>query len=124
MSFPGLKARELRSHGVKAKRITNGDLIYVIETSSSLAPNSWTPAVTHGPGNTSSTISHTLPTGLEKIFSSLKITGNNGSSRGTWQRKSGWSILLQSVAGASRSGRSGFSMLLLVPHPAQRGFSC
>lgn len=54
--------------------IDNGDVTYVIETSTTLATNSWVPQVTHNPGNTDGTISYTLPSGQGKIFARLKVT--------------------------------------------------
>ena len=54
--------------------IDNGDVTYVIETSTSLAALSWMPQVTHNPGNTDGTISYTLPSGQGKIFARLKVT--------------------------------------------------
>jgi hypothetical protein len=54
--------------------IDNGDVSWVIETSQTLAPGSWTPAVTQNSGNPDPTISHTLPTGQGKIFGRLKVS--------------------------------------------------
>ncbi|MEX1116651.1 MAG: hypothetical protein WEB53_15505, partial [Akkermansiaceae bacterium] len=56
--------------------IDNADVSWVIETSQTLAPDSWTPAVTQNPGNTDPTISFTLPTGQGKIFGRLKVIEN------------------------------------------------
>ncbi|MEX1116650.1 MAG: autotransporter-associated beta strand repeat-containing protein [Akkermansiaceae bacterium] len=56
--------------------IDNADVSWVIETSQTLAPDSWTPAVTQNPGNTDPTISFTLPTGQGKIFGRLKVLEN------------------------------------------------
>jgi hypothetical protein len=56
--------------------IDNGDVSWVIETSETLAPGSWEPAVTQNPGNTDATISHTLPTGQDRIFGRLKVVEN------------------------------------------------
>ncbi|MEX1116648.1 MAG: family 16 glycosylhydrolase [Akkermansiaceae bacterium] len=53
--------------------IDNGDVSWVIETSQTLAPDSWTPAVTQNPGDANPTISHPLPTGQGKIFGRLKV---------------------------------------------------
>lgn len=54
--------------------IDNGDVSWVIETSETLAPGSWTPAVTQNSGDPDPTISHTLPTGQGKIFGRLKVS--------------------------------------------------
>jgi autotransporter-associated beta strand protein len=53
--------------------IDNGDISWVIETSQTLAPGSWNPAVIQNPGNAESTISHTLPTDQGRIFGRLKV---------------------------------------------------
>lgn len=55
-----------------ATALSNQDLTYIIETSADLA--TWTTAVRHAPGNSSSTISYTLPNGEAKTFARLKIT--------------------------------------------------
>lgn len=55
--------------------IANGDITWIIETSETLAPNSWTPQVTHTPGNASPTISYTLTPGSQgRIFVRLRVT--------------------------------------------------
>jgi autotransporter-associated beta strand protein len=56
--------------------IDNGDVLWIIETSGTLAADSWTPAVTQNPGNPDSTISYTLPAGQGKIFGRLKVVEN------------------------------------------------
>lgn len=53
--------------------IDNGDVSWIIETSETLEPDSWTPAVTQAAGNTQPSISHTLPAGQGKIFGRLKV---------------------------------------------------
>jgi autotransporter-associated beta strand protein len=58
----------------RPEAVANGDLTYVIETSTTLAPGSWNPVVTHAPGNTSSTITYALPTGQGRIFARLVVT--------------------------------------------------
>ena len=50
----------------------NGDITYVIQTSSDLV--SWTPDVTHAAGNTSTTISTTLTVDGPKKFARLSVT--------------------------------------------------
>lgn len=54
--------------------ITNGDVSWVIETSSLLTPGSWTPVVTQSAGNSSATISYVLPPpGPTKNFARLRV---------------------------------------------------
>lgn len=48
-----------------------GDLVYILEVSPSLAPGSWTPAVTHGPAQIGTPISHTLTP--PKQFARLRV---------------------------------------------------
>jgi hypothetical protein len=48
------------------------DISYIIETSPNLQPP-WTAQVTHGLGNTDSTISYTLTSADEKLFGRLKV---------------------------------------------------
>lgn len=57
----------------RPEAVTNNDIVYTIETSSTLgsAPGDWTTAA--GAVNDPSTISYTLPTGLGKIFARLHI---------------------------------------------------
>jgi autotransporter-associated beta strand protein len=52
-----------------------GDLTYIIETSANLEPNSWLPAVTHGPAQLGTPISYDLTSasGNPKIFVRLKV---------------------------------------------------
>jgi autotransporter-associated beta strand protein len=51
-----------------------GDLTYLIETSTTLAPNSWTSAVTHGPADLAIPITHTFTPGSPPTqFARLKI---------------------------------------------------
>ncbi len=58
----------------RAVAITNGDVSWVIETSSSLAPGSWSPMVTQAAGNTSPSISYVLPPpGPTKNFARLRV---------------------------------------------------
>ncbi|MBN8460266.1 MAG: autotransporter-associated beta strand repeat-containing protein [Verrucomicrobia bacterium] len=52
--------------------IDNGDVTYIIQTSPDLV--NWTPAVTHGSGNTSTTISTTLTVDGPKKFARLSVT--------------------------------------------------
>jgi len=56
--------------GTAAK--TNGDVNYVIETSTDLTV--WSPQVTQSAPNASESITYTLPTGQPKIFGRLKVT--------------------------------------------------
>jgi autotransporter-associated beta strand protein len=50
------------------------DLTYIIETSETLETNSWSPAVTHGPAEPGSEISHTFdPNSRVKEFARLKV---------------------------------------------------
>jgi autotransporter-associated beta strand protein len=58
-----------------AAAVANGDVGYVIETSTTLAAGSWT-AVTPAVNN-SALISHTLPPGAERIFARLRVTQSN-----------------------------------------------
>ena len=58
-----------------ADAIANGDVSWVIETSQTLAADSWTPAVTQPAGDPSATISHTFTPGTPaKNFARLKVT--------------------------------------------------
>jgi autotransporter-associated beta strand protein len=57
--------------------IANGDVSWVIETSTTLAAASWTPQVTQPAGNSAATISYTLtPRTPAANFARLKITKN------------------------------------------------
>lgn len=58
----------------RPEAVANGDLTYTIETSSTLAPGSWTtvtPSV-----NDATTISYVLPTGQGSIFARLRVNRN------------------------------------------------
>jgi fibronectin-binding autotransporter adhesin len=58
-----------------ADAIANGDVSWVIETSQTLATDSWTPAVTQPAGDPSATISHTFtPSTPARNFARLKVT--------------------------------------------------
>ena len=58
-----------------ADAIANGDVSWVIESSQSLAPNSWIPQVSQAAGNPAATISHTfIPGSLTKEFFRLRVT--------------------------------------------------
>jgi hypothetical protein len=60
-----------------ADAIANGDVSWVIETSATLAPGSWTPQVTHAPRDATATITFTLtPGGSARNFVRLKVTQN------------------------------------------------
>ncbi len=60
-----------------ADAIANGDVSWVIETSTTLAPGSWTPQVTQPAGDPTATISYTLtPSSPAANFARLKITQN------------------------------------------------
>jgi hypothetical protein len=55
--------------------IANGDVSWVIESSQTLAPDSWVPQVSHAAGNPSATISHSFtPGSLTKDFFRLRVT--------------------------------------------------
>ncbi len=57
-----------------AGAIANGDVSWVIESSQTLAPDSWTQQVFHAAGNPSPTISHTFTPGAEtKEFFRLRV---------------------------------------------------
>ena len=70
---PGTFAGNTLTFTKRPDAITNADVSWIIETSQSLAPDSWTPAVTQNPGNTDPSIFYTLPTGQGKVFGRLKI---------------------------------------------------
>jgi autotransporter-associated beta strand protein len=54
--------------------ITNGDVSWVIETSTTLAAGSWSPEVTQAPGNAAATIAYTFTPGTPvKKFARLKV---------------------------------------------------
>ncbi len=53
--------------------IANGDVSWVIETSTSLAAGSWTAAVTQPAGDPAANISYALPTGGPKNFARLRV---------------------------------------------------
>ena len=60
-----------------ADAIANGDVSWVIETSTTLAPGSWTPQVTQPAGDLAATISYTLtPASPAANFARLKVTQN------------------------------------------------
>ena len=60
-----------------ADAIANGDVSWVIETSTTLATGSWTPQVTQPAGDPTATISYTLTPGSPAAnFARLKITQN------------------------------------------------
>lgn len=56
----------------RAEAVTNGDLTYAIETSSTMLPGSWSPATPTT--DTPTEISYTLPTGQGRIFARLQVT--------------------------------------------------
>ncbi|MCW1913163.1 autotransporter-associated beta strand repeat-containing protein [Luteolibacter sp. GHJ8] len=58
----------------RAEAVTNGDLTYAIETSSTMLPGSWSPATPTT--DTPTEISYTLPTGQGRIFARLQVTQN------------------------------------------------
>jgi autotransporter-associated beta strand protein len=51
--------------------IANGDVVWVIEESTSLT--SWSPVITQTAGNTAPSIAYPLPTGQPKVFARLKV---------------------------------------------------
>jgi mannosyl-glycoprotein endo-beta-N-acetylglucosaminidase len=58
-----------------SEAIANGDVSWVIESSQTLAPNSWIPQVSQAAGNPAATISHTfLPGSLTREFFRLRVT--------------------------------------------------
>lgn len=58
-----------------ADAIENGDVSWIIESSQTLAPNSWIPQVSQAAGNPAATISHTFaPGSLTKQFFRLRVT--------------------------------------------------
>jgi len=57
-----------------ADAIANGDVSWVIQTSTTLAADSWTDVVTQAAGNAEPTISYTLPAGAGKVFARLVVT--------------------------------------------------
>jgi hypothetical protein len=56
---PGTFASNTLTFTKRPVAITNADVSWVIETSTSLAPDSWTPVVTQAAGDAASTISYT-----------------------------------------------------------------
>lgn len=54
--------------------ITNGDVSWAIETSTTLEPNSWTVQVTQPKGDPTLTISYDLPAGQAKVFARLVVS--------------------------------------------------
>ena len=61
-----------------AAAITNADVSWVIETSETLAADSWTPVVTQAAGDTSLTIAFTFTPGTPvKEFARLKVLQAN-----------------------------------------------
>jgi hypothetical protein len=72
---PGTLTGTLLSFNKRADAITNGDVSWVIETSTTLAAGSWTAQVTQPAGDSSATISYTLPTNPGgKLFARLVVT--------------------------------------------------
>jgi endo-beta-N-acetylglucosaminidase D len=72
---PGNLSGAVITYAKGSNAITNGDVTWIIETSETLAPGSWTTQVTHNPGNTSSTISHTLSSSLSgRVFARLRVS--------------------------------------------------
>ena len=58
-----------------AEAIANGDVSWVIESSPTLAPGSWTPQVTQAAGHPATTISHAFaPGAVPKQFFRLRVT--------------------------------------------------
>ena len=71
---PGTLTGKLLSFNKRADAITNGDVSWVIETSTTLEPGSWTAQVTQPAGDATPTISYTLPDGAGKLFARLVVT--------------------------------------------------
>jgi hypothetical protein len=71
----GVLAGNVITYTKGAEAIANGDVSWVIQTSLTLAANSWTDVVTQAPGDPAATISYTLPVGVAggKIFTRLKV---------------------------------------------------
>lgn len=57
----------------RADAIANGDVSWVIETSTLLTPGTWTAVATQPAGDTTPTISYLLPTGMAKEFARLRV---------------------------------------------------
>ena len=75
---PGTLTGKLLSFSKRADAMTNGDVSWAIETSTTLEPGSWTAQVTQPAGDMTPTISYTLPDGVlgGKIFARLVVTQN------------------------------------------------
>ena len=72
---PGNLSNAVITYTKGSSAIANGDIIWIIETSETLAPGSWTTQITHNPGNTSSTISHPLPPSPSgRVFARLRVS--------------------------------------------------
>lgn len=53
--------------------IANADVTWIIETSNTLEPGSWTTEATQSAGDATAAISHTFPPGTQKNFARLKV---------------------------------------------------
>lgn len=71
---PGVLAGNVVTFTKGAEAIANGDVSWVIETSTTLAANSWTAEVTQAAGDTNATIAYTFTPGSPaKKFARLKV---------------------------------------------------
>lgn len=71
---PGTFASNTLTFTKRPVAITNADVSWVIETSTSLAPASWSPAVTQAAGDSATAISYTFPPpGPTKNFARLRV---------------------------------------------------
>ncbi len=70
--FPGTYSDRTLSFLKRPAAVANGDVRYVIETSSTLAEGSWTPVLPEIDND--EVISHTLPADHERIFMRLAVT--------------------------------------------------
>ncbi|MCU0781920.1 MAG: DNRLRE domain-containing protein [Akkermansiaceae bacterium] len=70
-SNPGVMTGNLLSFTKRADAVSNGDVTYLIETSTTLAAGSWTTATPNV--NDGSTISYTLPDNEERLFARLRV---------------------------------------------------
>jgi autotransporter-associated beta strand protein len=69
---PGVFANNTLTFNKRSEAVANGDVAYAIQTSTSLAPGSWTTVIPNT--NNDTTISCTLPTGQGTIFARLVVT--------------------------------------------------
>ncbi len=71
---PGVLSGDTITFTKGADAITNGDVSWIIETSTTLEAGSWTAEVTQAAGNATATISYTfIPASHAKKFARLKV---------------------------------------------------